>query len=77
MSMMIEVDNRSRVTLPGKAGRKYLMREGENGAVILEPAVVMSEMELRALRDPQLQTALANDDAHPELRSPRPARRTA
>lgn len=74
---LIEVDARSRVTLPGKANRRYLVREEDDGTVILEPAVVMSELEARYLANPELQARVAHGRAHPEQGRPRPERRTA
>lgn len=74
---MIEVDGRSRVTLPGnKAHRRYLIHEEPDGTVILEPAVVMSELELRFLRNPELQDRIEDARAHPERSRPRPPRRS-
>lgn len=77
MSTMIEIDGRSRVTLPGKAGRRYLMHEDADGTVVLEPAVVLSEMELRAMRSSEIQATLAASQRNPQDRRPRPARRNA
>ncbi len=74
---MIEVDARNRVTLPGKAHRRYLVHEQDDGTVILEPAVVISELEARYRANSDLQGKVAHGRAHPELSKPRPRRRTA
>lgn len=73
---MIEVDARNRVTLPGKANRRYLLHEQDDGTMILEPAVVISELEARYRANPELQARVAHARAHPEQARPRPARRT-
>ncbi len=74
---MIEFDARSRLTLPGKAHNRYLVHEQEDGTVILEPAVVLSALEARYRDNAELQATVEAGRAHPELRSPRPERRTA
>ncbi len=76
MSTMIELDGRSRVTLPGKAGRRYLIHEEADGVLVLEPAVVISEAERRYLADPALQASVKYARKHPEEARPRPKRRT-
>ncbi len=73
---MVEVDARSRVTLPGKAHRRYLLHEQDDGTMILEPAVVISELEARYRANPQLQAQIEHARAHPEQSQPRPSRRT-
>ena len=72
---LLEVDARSRVTLPGKAGRRYLVHEHADGTLVLEPAVVLSALEVAYSASPELQAAVVKGRAHPELRRPRPARR--
>jgi len=74
---MIEVDARNRVTLPGKAHNRYLVHEQEDGTVILEPAVVLSALEARYRANAEIQATVESGRAHPELRRPRPERRTA
>ena len=71
---MIEVDGRNRVTLPGKAHRRYLVREERDGTLILEPAVVISEIEAR-YRGSDVEAAVEHSRAHPEQMKPRPTRR--
>lgn len=52
------------------------MHEHEDGTVILEPAVVLSELELRYRSDTKLQQQIAYAREHPEQSRPRPPRRT-
>lgn len=73
---LIESDARSRVTLPGNKGnRRYLMHEEPDGTLILEPAVVMSELERRYLLS-EVAAQVEDARAHPERRTGRPTRRT-
>jgi hypothetical protein len=76
MSTMIELDGRSRVTLPGKAGRRYLVHEEADGVLVLEPAVVISEAERRYLADPAVQASVQYAREHPEEARPRAKRTT-
>lgn len=73
---VLETDARSRVTLPGtRNNRRYLVREESDGTLILEPAVVMTELERRYLVSGA--AARAEEAArHPETRTGRPPRRT-
>lgn len=73
-SIMIEADSRSRLTLPGKAHRRYLVHEHEDGTVVLEPAVVLSELEARYLANPQLQAIVERGRANPARRRAVPER---
>lgn len=75
-STLIETDARSRVTLPGsRSNRRYLVREEPDGTLILEPAVVLSELELRYLSS-SVAAKVEDARAHPERAKGRPARRT-
>jgi len=53
--VLIELDERRRATL-GKLGRhrRYLAHEEPNGVIVLIPAVVMTETEMRLLARPDL-----------------------
>lgn len=66
------VDARSRVTLYGKAGCRYLLREEPGGVLVLEPAIVMSAVEARVLAAGGAGVLGAEPGHHP-----RPPRRTA
>ena len=57
------------------SGRPYLVHEEPDGTVVLEPAVVMSELERRFLENAALQASIEYARAHPEQRvgrRPRP-----
>lgn len=66
-SAVIELDDRRRASL-GKFGRhdRYLIREQEDGTLILEPAVVLTEAEAAYLRNPTLVALIEEERAHPE-----------
>lgn len=70
----ITADPRGRVTV-AEANRSYLVHEDQDGTLILEPAVVMSELERRYLANTALQEQIEYARAHPEQRvsrRPRP-----
>jgi hypothetical protein len=54
---VVEVDSRRRVSL-GKFGNTddtlYMVREEDDGTIVLTPAVVMSAAEVELLRHPEL-----------------------
>lgn len=71
---LVTADPRGRVTV-GQADRPYLVHEEPDGTVILEPAVVMSELERRFLENAALQASIQYAREHPEQRvgrRPRP-----
>ena len=73
-SRLVTADPRGRVTV-GQADRPYLVHEEPDGTVVLEPAVVMSELERRFLENATLQASIEYARAHPEQRvgrRPRP-----
>jgi hypothetical protein len=69
---MVELDERRRVSL-GKIGRhtRYLVHEQEDGTIVLEPAVVLTEAEARFMANPALRQQIEDNRAHPERRRPR------
>lgn len=75
-SAVIELDDRRRVSL-GRFGRhdRYLVREQEDGTLILEPAVVLTEAEAAFLANPALVALIEEERAHPERNRPRTQRR--
>jgi hypothetical protein len=75
MDTLIETDARGRVTLPGMANRRFLMRETEHGTVVLEPAVVMSQAQYDYDTDPELQAMLHEAMTGPHQSHPRRKRR--
>jgi hypothetical protein len=58
-------DTRGRASL-GHPNREYRLTEQSDGTLILEPAVVMSELEARFLANTELQAQIAYYDEHPE-----------
>ena len=71
---IVETDSRGRASL-GRPGRRYLMHEESDGTLILEPAVVVTELERRFLLNAALQAQIEHARAHPEQRVPRRSRR--
>ena len=73
-SRLVTADPRGRVTV-GQPDRPYLVHEEPDGTVVLEPAVVMSELERRFRENAALQASIEYARAHPEQRvgrRPRP-----
>lgn len=73
-SRLVTADPRGRLTV-GEADRSYLVHEEPDGTVVLEPAVVMSELERRFLENAALQASIEYARQHPEqrvTRRPRP-----
>ena len=73
--VLLETDQRGRLTLPGAARRRFLARTETDGTIILEPAVVMTEAERKFLANTELQATIAHYDSHPEELVPRRRRR--
>ncbi|HUW77979.1 MAG TPA: hypothetical protein VMV52_04435 [Candidatus Nanopelagicaceae bacterium] len=55
----VETDERSRVVLPGHRNSRFIMEELPGGAILLEPAVVMSTAQLEYLTTPALSQLLS------------------
>ena len=66
-SRLVTADPRGRVTV-GQADRPYLVHSEPDGTIILEPAVVMSELERRFLENGALQASIEYARTHPEQR---------
>ena len=56
---LIETDDRSRVVLPGHPGQRFMMRENEDGSILLEPARIVTEAQLEYDESPELQALLS------------------
>lgn len=71
--LLVEIDARGRVSL-GKLGVSglFLAHVAEDGAVVLEPATVVSDLELRLHADPALHQQIR--DAAADLSNARPRR---
>jgi hypothetical protein len=67
-SQLIELDSRKRAPLrPFARHQRYIVSEEPDGTLVLTPAVVMSELEARLLRNnPALLAKLEESTAHPE-----------
>lgn len=71
---IVDTDQRGRASL-GRPRKRYLMHEEPDGTLVLEPAVVVTELERRFLANEEIQAQLAHAEAHPEQRVPRRRRR--
>lgn len=70
--IIVELDGRRRASL-GRIGRaehtRYRAHEEPDGTIVLEPAVVLSEVEARFLRNRNLVATIEDNRAHPERAS--------
>lgn len=71
----VSTDSRGRLSV-GRPDSFFLMHEDADGRIVLEPAVVMTELEERYLRNAALQVEVEYAKAHPEQRVGRSARRS-
>jgi len=71
---VVETDRQSRLVLSGHSSQRYLKTESPDGVIVLEPAVVVSELEWRFVRNEALQRTIAEAKAHPERRVKRTRR---
>ena len=55
---LIETDDRSRVVLPGHPSQRFIVRENEDGSILLEPARIISEAQFEYDESPELQALL-------------------
>ncbi len=76
MTSVIETDSRSRVVLPGHANQRFLVQEHEDGSILLQPAVVVSEAQFEYESNLELQELLARAAKSPTAKRSyqRPAR---
>lgn len=74
MDQIIDTDARGRASL-GQPNHRYLMHEESDGTLVLEPAVVITELERRFLANTEVQEQIAYARAHPEQRIRRSQRR--
>lgn len=58
VSILVETDSRSRVVLPGHSNQRFLVRENEDGSILLQPAVVITEAQRQYAETPELQELL-------------------
>ncbi len=64
-SHFIETDQRGRVTL-GRPNARFRMTEESDGTLVLEPAVIVTELERRYLANAALQAQIEHARTHPE-----------
>lgn len=70
---LVTTDSRGRATV-GRPDQSFLLYEQEDGTLVLEPAVVISELEHRYLANATMQAQIEYARAHPEERVPRKQR---
>jgi hypothetical protein len=59
VSELIETDSRSRVVIPGHSNERFVLRENEDGSILLQPARIVTEAQSEYDGDPQLQALLS------------------
>jgi hypothetical protein len=67
---IVETDSRGRASL-GRPDRRYLMHEEADGTLVLEPAVVVTELERRFMANAAVQARIGYAREHPEQQRPR------
>lgn len=72
--MLVETDARSRVVLPGQAGKRFLLHENEDGSILLQPARVVTEAQAEYDNNPELRELLARASASRTVRRTRQRR---
>ncbi|BBU23724.1 hypothetical protein [Mycobacterium xenopi] len=71
---IIETDSRSRAVLPGRPNQRYLMRENEDGSILLQPARVVTDAQHEYDSNPELRELLSRAAASPTVRRARKRR---
>jgi hypothetical protein len=56
---IIETDERSRVVLTGHPSQRFVVRENEDGSILLQPARIVTEAQLEYDENPKLQELLS------------------
>jgi len=67
MEILVETDAHSSVVLPGHPGQRFLVRENEDGSLLLQPARVITEAQAEYDRDPELRDLLARASMSPTV----------
>lgn len=68
---LIETDERSRVVLPGFSNSRFIMEKLPGGAILLQPAVILSTAQLEYLSTPELRELLTSATASKTVRRSR------
>ena len=64
---VIETDNRSRAVLPGHPNQRYLMRENDDGSILLQPARIVTDAQHEYDTNPELRDLLTRATASPTV----------
>ena len=67
MEYVITTDSRSRAVIPGHPERTFIVRENEDGSLLMQPARVISEAQYEYDTSPELQELLAKAAASPTV----------
>lgn len=67
----VETDSRSRVVIPGHPNQRFLVRENDDGSILLQPARMVTEAQLEYDGDPELRALLARAADSPTVRGRR------
>ena len=70
-TITVETDERSRVVLPGHSNSRFIMEELPGGAILLQPAVIVTTAQLEYLTTPELRELLTSAAASKTVRRPR------
>jgi len=68
---IIETDDRSRVVLAGHPSQRFVVRENEDGSILLQPARVVTEAQLEYDDSPELQELLSRAARSKTVQRPR------
>jgi hypothetical protein len=72
---LVETDGDGRVVLPGHPDRLFLLRENEDGSILLQPTTVAIEAQHEFDATPELRELLAAATSTPTIRKTRHRRR--
>jgi hypothetical protein len=68
---IIETDERSRVVLTGHPNQSFVIRENDDGSILLQPARVITEAQLEYDESSDLQELLSRAAASKTVQRPR------
>ena len=72
--ILVETDARSRVVLPGHSNERFVLQEQEDGSILLQPAVVLTQAQAEYDADPELQSLLTRASRSATVRRTRQRR---
>ena len=76
MDIVVETDGRSRVVLPGHSNQRFVLRENDDGSLLLQPARVLTEAQAEYDADPELRALLSRAAKSPTVQRARVRRGT-